>query len=29
MIKWYEAIQTGLPMCVLAAVAPPIKLTPE
>ncbi|XP_065909919.1 ubiquinone biosynthesis protein COQ4 homolog, mitochondrial-like isoform X2 [Dysidea avara] len=28
MIKWFEAIQTGLPMCVLAALGAPAKLTP-
>lgn len=29
IIKWYEAIQTGLPMCMLAALGPPITLSPE
>lgn len=29
VIKWFEAIQTGLPMCVLASVGPPITLSPE
>jgi len=28
-IKWFEAIQTGLPMCVLASLGSPINLTPE
>lgn len=28
-VKWYEAIQTGLPMCVSAALAGPIRLGPK
>ena len=29
VIKWFEAIQTGLPMCVLGSAASPIALSPE
>ena len=28
-VKWFEAIQTGLPMCVGAAVAGPVRLGPK
>lgn len=28
-VKWYEAIQTGLPMCVGAAIAGPVRLGPK
>ena len=28
-IKWFEAIQTGLPMCVLSSLGAPVKLSPE
>ncbi|XP_067946375.1 ubiquinone biosynthesis protein COQ4 homolog, mitochondrial-like [Watersipora subatra] len=28
-VKWFEAIQTGLPMCVSAAIAGPIRLGPK
>jgi len=28
-VKWFEAIQTGLPMCIAAAVAGPVRLGPK
>ncbi|KAM7441046.1 Ubiquinone biosynthesis protein [Porites harrisoni] len=28
-VKWYEMIQTGLPMCALSSIVAPIRLTPR
>jgi len=28
-VKWYEAIQTGLPMCIAAAIGGPFRLGPK
>lgn len=29
MVKWFEAVQTGLPMCILGALFGPIRLSAQ
>ncbi len=29
VVKWFEAIQTGLPMCISAAMLGPLRLKPK